>query len=161
MAAKPVEHYLERDIITSFTGENRWLSNFWFVKVTLDGEVYRSVEHAYVAAKSLDPAFRQRVRDCELPSEAKSLGRTVELRPDWDTVKVDVMRNLLQQKFQHRLLRKKLLDTGEATFVEGNWWGDRFWGVCSRTGVGENMLGKLLEEIREQARQESTAGASK
>jgi predicted NAD-dependent protein-ADP-ribosyltransferase YbiA (DUF1768 family) len=56
------------------------------------------------------------------------------------------MEDLSRQKFSHPELRQKLLDTGSCTLVEGNTWGDTFWGVCD--GVGENHLGKLLMTIR-------------
>ena len=39
-----------------------------------------------------------------------------------------------------------LLATGKATLVEGNSWGDTFWGVCR--GKGKNMLGKILMRVR-------------
>jgi predicted NAD-dependent protein-ADP-ribosyltransferase YbiA (DUF1768 family) len=56
------------------------------------------------------------------------------------------METLLRQKFAHPELRAKLKETNDAELVEGNWWGDRFWGVCR--GEGENHLGKLLMKIR-------------
>jgi len=46
-------------------------------------------------------------------------------------------------------LRDQLLATGDAELVEGNTWGDTYWGVDSRSGKGENMLGKILMETRE------------
>ena len=57
------------------------------------------------------------------------------------------MRDALIQKFSDKKLQKKLIDTGDAELIEGNWWGDKFWGVCE--GEGENHLGKLLMEVRE------------
>ena len=68
------------------------------------------------------------------------------MRLDWDTVKISVMRNLLQQKFAQTPYRELLLATGNHLIIEGNTWGDVFWGVC--LGVGENNLGKLIMEIR-------------
>ena len=40
----------------------------------------------------------------------------------------------------------KLLDTGDAILIEGNDWGDRYWGVCD--GVGQNKLGLILMGLR-------------
>jgi predicted NAD-dependent protein-ADP-ribosyltransferase YbiA (DUF1768 family) len=59
------------------------------------------------------------------------------------------MLNLLRQKFQNPELREKLLCTGKLELIEGNYWGDTYWGVCR--GVGENRLGKLLMLVREEA----------
>ena len=60
------------------------------------------------------------------------------------------MEFLLRQKFsdQNKVLKEKLLATGEAEIVEGNDWDDTFFGVCN--GVGENQLGKLLMKIRDE-----------
>jgi len=132
--------------ISEFWGEYRWLSNFWYAEVVLDGEKYPSVEHAYQAAKTLDEGWRERIRKCETPGEAKRLGRQVPIREDWERSKVGIMRNLLWQKFNHPLLKQKLLETGNCLIVEGNSWGDTFWGVCA--GCGENMLGRLIMSIR-------------
>ena len=62
------------------------------------------------------------------------------------------MKELLMAKFsQNEDLKKKLLDTGDATLIEGNTWGDKYWGVCK--GVGKNRLGELLMEVREELKQ--------
>jgi hypothetical protein len=54
---------------------------------------------------------------------------------------------MLVQKFAIPELRQQLIDTGDARIIEGNTWGDVFWGVCK--GKGENHLGRLIESIRE------------
>lgn len=56
------------------------------------------------------------------------------------------MRILVEDKFRHYGMRVALVGTGDAMLVEGNTWGDKFWGVCR--GEGENQLGKLLMERR-------------
>ena len=145
-------------MIREFQGEYRWLSNFWPCRVVLDGAVYPSVEHAYQAAKTTDPAERARIRVCATPGEAKRMGRTVKVRPDWDQVKVEVMRGLLQQKFAQEPFRSKLLATGGEELVEGNRWHDRFWGrcVCPKCGgTGQNWLGRLIMEVRAELRTEA------
>jgi ribA/ribD-fused uncharacterized protein len=71
----------------------------------------------------------------------------VPKRPDWEDVKVGIMWQLLTDKFiRHENLRRQLLATGDEELVEGNTWGDRFWGVCD--GEGRNMLGVLLMRVR-------------
>jgi ribA/ribD-fused uncharacterized protein len=135
--------------VDRFDGEYAWLSNFYPCEVILedDGHHYPTVEHAYQAAKTLDPDERARIRECARPGEAKKLGRYVTMRLRWDDVKVPVMRNLLMQKFSRPDLRHKLLGTGYRNLVEGNTWGDTFWGVCR--GKGCNMLGRLLMQTRQ------------
>ena len=140
--------------ITSFHGPHAFLSNFAASPVVLDGETYPTVEHAFQAAKTFDPEQRQMIRDANTPATAKRLGRRVTLRPDWEQVKFDIMRGLLQQKFADPDLRQALLDTGEAELIEGNTWNDRTWGKVLRQGkwVGKNWLGELLMAIRAECR---------
>src|SRR4051812_3493915 len=130
------------DRIERFSGDYRFLSNFYPAKVDLDGVSFSSVEHAYQAAKTLDLGERRKVRNCVTAGEAKKMGQNVQLRPNWDGLKLQVMLDLLRQKFAKPPLREELLATGEAELVEGNTWGDRYWGVVN--GVGKNHLGTLL-----------------
>jgi len=132
--------------ITSFRGPYRFLSNFHPCLIKRDGLTFSSVEHAYQAAKSLDPAVRAEFTESIPPGAAKRRGRRVKLRPDWEEVKLDVMLGLLRRKFTQLDLRRQLLATGDAELIEDNDWGDHFWGVCM--GVGENHLGKLLMQVR-------------
>lgn len=136
--------------IGSFAGPYRFLSNFWSSAVVMDGHSYRTVEHAFQAAKTTDEDARRRIRNEHDAAAAKRKGRSVHLREDWEEVKLDVMEGLLRQKFGTEPLKSKLLKTGKATLIEGNWWGDKYWGVCD--GKGENHLGKLLMKIREELR---------
>jgi ribA/ribD-fused uncharacterized protein len=137
--------------IISFDGEERFLSNFWPVKVSLDGLEYNSVEAAYQAAKTLNMHQRMPFQTMT-PSESKKAGRLLVIRPDWDEVKEQVMYSLLVQKFMPDTdLAEKLLATGYVPLVEGNTWGDIYWGVCN--GQGLNRLGNLLADVRTSLRE--------
>lgn len=134
-------------MIDSFSGAYHFLSNFSAAEVWLDGMSYPTVEHAYQAAKTFDVRERVRIQHADTPNEAKKLGRKSTLRNDWEEVKDEVMYKLLRQKFrQHPTLSHQLLETGDQELIEGNWWGDRYWGMCK--GQGQNMLGKLLMQVR-------------
>ena len=101
--------------------------------------------------KTLDNEKRKEIADADTPGQAKRMGRTVQLRPDWEESKYKIMKEGLLLKFlTHKDLAKKLIETEDAWLIEGNWWGDTYWGVCN--GVGHNMLGNLLMEIREKLR---------
>lgn len=139
--------------IGEFQGPYRFLSNFWPAEVTLDGVAYPTVEHAFQAAKTLDAKEREAIRTQGTPGEARKHGKLVHLRSDWETIKVDIMRELLRQKFSKEPLRSKLLMTNRAELVEGNHWNDTFWGVYK--GVGHNQLGLLLMGIRAELRRET------
>ena len=135
------------EAITSFNGEYRWLSNFWDAKVTLDGDEYPTVEHAYQAAKFEQGSVgRAAVAKTLTPGQAKRAGRMFKIRPEWDDVKYDVMLALSVQKYADPELQRKLLNTGDADLIEGNTWGDTYWGVCN--GVGQNKLGDILKRVR-------------
>ena len=148
---KVVEVPSTREPITSFTGPYRFLSNFHPSRIPRGEYIYATVEHAFQAAKTDSARERRDILNASTPGEAKRLGRRCTLRPNWEQVKIDVMRECLRIKFLDDHLRSQLLATGEAELVEGNTWMDRFWGQCP-VGVGENMLGKLLMELRRELR---------
>jgi ribA/ribD-fused uncharacterized protein len=132
--------------IYGFTDPFRFLSNFYPVKVIWETIEFQSVEHAYVAAKTDDFGLKLQIAEVKTPGEVKRLGRQLELRDDWEEIKLDVMLDLLIQKFSQEPFKTKLMLTKDLYLEETNTWGDKFWGVCN--GVGENNLGKLLMWVR-------------
>ena len=134
--------------INGFFNEFRFLSNFWPAPIEVDGIHYPSVEHAYQAMKTFDSKERKLVAAQPTPRLAKHTGYLVQKRPDWDEVRVSVMEDLLRLKFQNPELRSALVMTHPHYLEETNTWGDVFWGVCD--GKGENHLGMLLMQIREE-----------
>ncbi|HEC65017.1 MAG TPA: NADAR family protein [bacterium] len=137
--------------INSFQGEYRFLSNFWLVPIVFEGITFPSVEHAYQAAKTLEIGWRHRIASLQSPGKAKRVGRLSELREDWEDVKLDIMEQLVLSKFSlNNGLRFKLLETGGAELIEGNNWGDTYWG--EHKGVGKNHLGKILMKVRYELR---------
>lgn len=145
--------------IWEFRGKNRWISNFHECAIAYEGMVYPSTEHAYMAAKSLDQNVRLYIATLKTPAEAKKFGMTLELRPNWDDMRLAVMLEVNRYKYQnHPELAEMLLATGDAHLEEGNSWGDRFWGVSPVGSFqGENNLGKILMQIRSELRQERDA----
>jgi len=141
-------------VITDFRGKYAFLSNFFSCTIHFNGVAYPAVEHAYQAAKTINPEERDMIRKAVLPGTAKRLGQMITLRNNWDEIRIRVMKGLLRKKFEHPGLRKKLLATDDAYLIEVNTWGDTFWGMVKRKGreggmVGENMLGILLMEVRD------------
>ena len=136
--------------IGAFVGEYRFLSNFFLTPVGFRGLTFPSSEHAYQAAKCADPREAQVFTNPHLPlAKAKRIGQDVKAIPNWDAIKIGVMRDVLACKFASgSALAQKLIDTGNAELVEGNYWKDDFWGVRFDNNVGENHLGKLLMERR-------------
>jgi ribA/ribD-fused uncharacterized protein len=142
-------------VIDRFSGpRHAFLSNFHLTCVEFEGINYPSLEHAFQAAKTESLEERIWILQSASPGIAKHRGRRVTLREDWEQVKLEVMLNLLRQKFgpKNPGLQRRLLETLPAKLVEGNTWGDTFWGVSA--GVGKNWLGVLLMQVREEIRHE-------
>lgn len=146
-------------MIDSFKGQYFFLSNFSDSLLTFDGIDYPTVEHYYVAMKVGNSQLidgkqfdlmdvREMISKIPTASKVKKFGRgEIQLRDDWDNIKYDVMYRAVGQKFRrHEKLKELLLGTGDVELVEGNWWGDIYWGICD--GVGENNLGKILMTVR-------------
>ena len=134
--------------INQFKDGFAFLSNFHPVSIEYEGITYPSVEHAFQAAKSLDVEQRRRIASISGGRGAKHAGRRLKLRPNWNEIKLSVMETLVRKKFEHPELRQLLIDTHDMELIEGNTWGDQWWGVNLKTGKGENYLGKTLMKIR-------------
>jgi len=137
----------KRKIIKEFQGKYRFLSNFWPCKVEYQGVIYPSVEHGFQACKTLSIRKRKIIAQLSTPQAAKRIGKKLKLRKDWETVKEVIMYHFLKQKFRDSELKSRLLATGDAILIEGNWRGDTYWGICK--GKGKNRLGKLLMRLRD------------
>lgn len=142
--------------IAGFTGEWRFLSNFWPCWVEFEGVRYPTTEHAYQAAKTTDKALRLLMSRATTPGQVKRMGKKMQVREDWNDIREDVMRDLLIQKFSKREFSALLLSTLDMEIEETNTWNDTFWGVCR--GVGQNKLGQLLMQIRADLREITDCG---
>lgn len=139
-------------IVLEFRGKYRWLSNFHEVPIEFEGNTYQSTESAYQAAKCANIEDRALLysNPSMTSADSKRIGSSVKLRDDWtEELRLKTMYKLNRQKFLNNAdLAKKLIATGEAILMEGNLWGDTFWGVDLKTGIGDNHLGRILMEIR-------------
>jgi len=135
--------------IHGFFGPYRFLSNFHFVDVELDGEIYKTTEHAYQAAKTLDLDARRMIQRLSHPRDARIAGQAVPVREGWEdqNIKWDTMYDLSCQKYSKGQLMHDLIATYPLYLEETNTWGDVYWGVCK--GRGRNELGKILMMVRE------------
>jgi ribA/ribD-fused uncharacterized protein len=129
-------------------------SNFYAFPIQLGGELWPTSEHYFQAQKFEDQAYQQKIRQTDSPMIAARLGRDrkQKLRPDWESVKIEIMKTAVLAKFtQHPELQTLLLSTGNAKIVEhtenDNYWGD------GGDGSGKNMLGQILMQVRESLRQ--------
>lgn len=144
MMNKTIHFYSTRDLFGEF-------SNFSKHRVFLKGKSWPTSEHYFQAQKFAGTEHEEAVRLAQSAKIAAEMGRDRKrpLRPDWEAVKEDVMREVVRAKFtQHKELRELLLSTGEAELIEhtknDNYWAD------GGDGTGKNRLGKILMEIRDE-----------
>lgn len=144
-----MEHNTDPVLIDQFKGEYHFLSNFYIAELVWDGIVWPHSEAAYQAAKTLDRETRLRFTSLT-PGGAKRAGKVIELRSDWEDVKLEVMYEIVRAKFeQNPMLKQKLLDTENAYLEEGNFHKDNIWGACPPGNrSGKNWLGKILMNLR-------------
>lgn len=141
-------------MIDAFRNEYAFLSNMHECVFPWQGLNYLALENAYQAMKCISDADKIQFTQIS-PPEAKKLGRKIAMRPDFDGFKYQLMRNLLDVKFDKKLnpeLYRKLLDTQPQSLVEGNWWHDNYWGYCKcdkcKNKLHYNYLGELLQRKR-------------
>lgn len=112
---------------------------------------YPTAEHAFQAAKCVNTVDEEKIRKSATPAIAKSIGRRIELRKDWDLKKLDIMEEILKIKFSDLQMKFQLLCTKNFELIEQNRWHDEYWGVCvcqKHNMSGENNLGKIIMKIR-------------
>ena len=170
---------LNNSPIDSFRYKYMCFSNFSSHEVTYKGITYKNSEAAFQAQKFKDENVKRLFKSLD-PSKAKALGRAkiIFLNPegeyyknklpsgigqrsnefikhtmksDWDKIRVEEMYQIVKNKYeQNQDIKEVLLSTGERELIEGNTWGDKFWGKVA--GVGSNFLGRILMQIRYELR---------
>jgi hypothetical protein len=132
-------------------------SNLFRREIEFEGDVFATSEHAYQAGKARKPEVRKWLMAAPSPALLAMAAHGLyywDVAPGWSRTKFDRMRRVLRAKFtQHEDLRELLLSTGEARLVESATVDNpvnRLWGEVN--GVGSNMLGVMLMELRDAIR---------
>lgn len=132
-------------------------SNLFRRTIEFEGESYPTSEHAYQSGKARKPEVKQWLMAAPSPALLAMAAHGLyywDVSPGWSQKKFDRMRSVLLAKFtQHADLRELLLSTGSLRLVETATVDNevnRLWGEVN--GVGRNMLGELLMELRDQLR---------
>ena len=135
-----------------------YLSNFYELPqpIEIDGQLWCTSEHYFQAQQfvSTAPELAEAIRTTRAPSKVWRMAERnrERRRNDWDSVKDDVMRKAVWEKFrQNPSLADQLLGTGDANLVEHT-ASDAYWGDGG-DGSGLNMLGKILMEVRARLRE--------
>lgn len=155
-------------MINQFRGENFFLSNMYVVEnelLTADEQYVPTSEHFYMSSRFKTKEDRVAVANVRAEDAdkrvfadglaAKTLAHELikEGRPHFESSyqRFKIMHAAIFAKFvTNPELARRLVETGEERLVEGNSWGDRFWGVSPvENGKGNNYLGIILMNIRE------------
>jgi ribA/ribD-fused uncharacterized protein len=143
-------------MIKQFQGIYTFLSNFFAspIKDVATGITFPTNEHYFQAKKFVDLEVQARIAKLPTPGAAKKITRLdnyhVMIRSDWYDIRLGIMLIGVTLKFKQNYdLRTMLLDTKGKHLQEGNYWGDKFWGVDLKTGEGRNNLGKILMLVRD------------
>lgn len=152
-----MNHKLDTNYLVFFYEQDFYvLSNFSSFRLHWQGEDFDTSEAAYHWEKFPDQSqVREAIKLARSAHDAYKMAEVNKLvrRPDWDQVKVGIMKEILRAKVdQHEYVRRKLLDTGDRQLIEDS-WRDDFWGWGADRG-GQNMLGKLWMEVRAELRQD-------
>lgn len=134
-------------------------SNLYKRPVWFEGVLYPTAEHAYQAGKARRPEVAEWLMNAPSPALVAMAAHGLyywDVTPGWSKTKFARMRAVLRAKFeQHADLRALLIDTGDARLVEAASVDNavnRLWGEVN--GVGENMLGRMLMELRAELRED-------
>ena len=132
-------------------------SNLYRRPIEFEGEVFQTSEHAYQAGKARKPEVRKWLMQAPSPGLLAMAAHGLyywDVAPGWSQSKFDRMRRVLAAKFtQHADLGELLLSTGDDVLIETATVDNevnRLWGQVN--GVGQNMLGNMLMELRGELR---------
>ena len=134
-----------------------FLSNLFKAPVSFEGKKFRSSEEAYQYGKPVEKEVAEWIVSAPHQRQVAQAAHSLlpyDIVPDWNKIKVERMRRVVEAKFaQNKELKQKLLDTGDNILLEDSPT-DKFWGIGAK-GDGENVLGKLLMELREKLKKEA------
>ncbi len=145
------------DLICFYEHEYYVFSNFSAFAIEWKGHLCMTSEHAYHTEKFEDEKLKELIRATRSAHDSQKIAQQHkdQYRSDWNEVKVVIMKEILHAKVaQHPYVKKKLLESGERTLVEDS-WRDDFWGWGTNKD-GQNMLGKLWMEVRNEVREQKT-----
>lgn len=126
-----------------------YMSNYKKARFFIYGRWWNWVEAPYQAQKTSVLSEYDAIWKAKRNDESRLLGQKVTMRPDWDQVKYQVMKECVLAKFlQHKDLRDQLIATGYEELIEDSPV-DYYWG-CGADGSGANNLGKVLMEVRDE-----------
>jgi predicted NAD-dependent protein-ADP-ribosyltransferase YbiA (DUF1768 family) len=139
------------DKIIGFKDKYEFLSNDYPCQIYLewDNLAYTNVTAALIAQKSEDKGTRRKFTRLS-GIKARKKESSIPDNQEWEEKKDDILFGILMAKFKSTELKNKLLATGNKKLINLTTYPDPYYGV--RDGSGNNVLGKLLEQVREALR---------
>lgn len=129
------------------------LDSFSAFSIEYNGQLFPTAEHLYQARKFEDtnPRVFEEIRCSRSPQYAKTIAHLPDneqyIRKDWDSVKVEIMRDICARKLnQHPYIKDKLIQSDDVPLAEFS-KSDYFWAI-GEDGSGLNMLGHIWEDLR-------------
>lgn len=138
------------DRIDNFNGYFDFLNNEYPCQVFFDGLLFKSVSYAYQASRSTERHIREKISLADTPAELYEIASKIDDPENWNSKRLRMMEAIVRDKFRrNRDLRERLKATGDRELA--NTYSDAtisniFWGIVE--GKGQNQLGRLLEQIR-------------
>lgn len=136
-----------------------WMGNMAAYPIRHDGKLWKTCEALFQAMRFDDPQIIEEIRSYSSPMRAKMIAKKHKAKmvvTPLSEVDLANMKACLRIKFtQHKGLAEMLRITGDRVIYEDvsariNKGSSLFWGAYLRDGelVGENVLGKLLMDLR-------------
>ncbi len=151
--------------------ENGCFSNWYLAPFIIGDFQYRWVEQYMMSQKAIlfgDAVTNTKILRAHSPMECKDLGKEVTPYDEetWDAKRYEIVLRANRAKYeQHPELMEKLLETGDTILAEAS-PKDGVWGikmsaekarkVSPEQWKGENLLGKVLMELREEFRDKNS-----
>jgi N-glycosidase YbiA len=139
------------EMIGFYEGPYYMFSNFSSFAVNWKGKLWMTSEHAYQAAKFLDPILQEKIWNTRSAYDSKILARSFDdkKREDWQEINLEIMEEIVRAKLeQHPYIQKKLIESGSKLLVETS-PNDDFWGWGPNKD-GQNHLGKIWMKLRDE-----------
>lgn len=145
-----------------FSSEHVYCSNLAPAIIKYEGNIYRSVEHAFQSKKVKDAGYielAEEIRGIRNPYDAKRLGHSIQVKKSWKKKAGEIMDELIQLKFdQNPKLKEKLMETRYKKYYEMTV--DKLW-ATGRTiykadkqlpteslAGGKNLVGKSIAKVK-------------
>ena len=127
------------------------LTNFFLINILIDGKIWPSSEHYYLAMKFPDyPCIQEQIRGCATANLAFELvqKKTDLIHRNWHNINLNTMKRAVWAKFsQHQSLALLLISTQNKVLISKK---NGIFGGAGENYKGKNYLGRILMLVRDE-----------